>query len=393
MNAKIQTPGKYFGGNRVELIRSGKYYFKKLEGIIDTASHEIYLQCYILKDDETGKGILESLINAAQRGVKVCMLLDAFGSNALNHNTLLKLKKAGIEVLFYGRFYLNGKVHFGRRLHHKIISIDGIRAIVGGINIGNDYNDIRKNPPWLDFAVEVSGPIAGKLHSICRKFQVRTLRQYSIQNFKSKQLHKSPVFENASLVAIVQNDYRRGKNQIAKTYRQAIRQATTTIDIAGAYFLPGRRMRNFLKEAIARGVKIRLIFPGKSDVWLAAHARTYLYDWLLRNKIEIYEYQPANVHAKVLLTDSNFISIGSFDLNNLSTYSNIELNLNIHDFNLGNQIMKEFDAIINNECKRITSAVHQQHENWWGKLISWSSYRLVKSLFYLSWKMARVSEK
>ena len=393
MNANTNTPGKYFGGNQVELIRSGNCFFKKLKGIIDTAAHEIYLQCYILKDDETGKGIIESLIRATQKGVKVWILLDAFGSNDLHHNTLDKLKKAGIEVLFYGRFYLNGKVHFGRRLHHKIISIDGIRAIVGGINISNDYNDIRKNPPWLDFAVEVSGPIAGKLHSICRKFQVRTLRQYSIQNFKSKQLHKSPVFENASLVAIVQNDYRRGKNQIAKTYRQAIRQATTSIDIAGAYFLPGRRMRNFLKEAIAKGVKIRLIFPGKSDVWLAAHARTYLYDWLLRNKIEIYEYQPANVHAKVLLTDSSFISIGSFDLNNLSTYSNIELNLNIHDFNLGNQIMKEFDAIINNECKRITSAVHQQHENWWGKLISWGSYRLVKSLFYLSWKMARVSEK
>ena len=213
------------------------------------------------------------------------------------------------------------------------------------------------------------------------------------QNLNFQKLSQSPVFENTSLVAIVQNDYRRGKNQIAKTYRQAIKQANQSIDIAGAYFLPGRRMRNFLREAASRGVKIRLILPGKSDVWLAAQARAYLYQWLLKNKIEIYEYQPANVHAKLLLTDGNFISLGSFDLNNLSTYSNIELNLNINDSNLGEQIKKVFDDIIKNECRRMTFSDHQHHEKWWGKLTSWISYRLVKSLFYLSWKMTRISEK
>jgi cardiolipin synthase len=379
---------RYSSGHRLELLKSGRFYFDTLIDFLNAARQEIHFQSYIFKPDETGQRIIASLREAAGRGVKVCLLLDAFGSSSMKGAPTRALEKAGVEVRFFGNLFSNGRIHFGRRLHHKVITVDGIKAIVGGINISNDYNDSTNQPPWLDFAVFMSGRAARKLHLICRQIWNRVRLPAIVKSSRKIILSAVPVTTDESLTAVAQNDYLRGKKEIATTYRQSIRSSETSIDLIGAYFLPGRLMRKSIRSARERGVKVRLILAGKSDVKLAALAREYLYSWLLRQGVEIYEFQPGNVHGKVLLIDNQFTSLGSFDLNNLSTYSNIELNINITSKAFCHLIKSEFNQIIEKQCKLIGSDGHHRRFSPWRKLACWTAYRITKSLFVLSWIVA-----
>lgn len=375
-------------GNRLEVVKSGAPYFDALLALLASARHEIQFQCYIFKGDITGKSVKIELIKAAQRGVKVCLLLDAFGSAGMPTEMLVDFEKAGVEVRFFGRFFSKGRFHLGRRLHHKIVAVDGIRALVGGINVSDDYNAVGQNGPWLDYAIKIAGRSARKLQLVCRHYWLRTQYRHTRRRLRMPGLKAVPVVDDTAQVAIAQNDYLRGKNEIAKSYRQAIRSASHSVDLIGAYFLPGRTVRQLIRSARERGVRVRLVMAGKSDVKLAAYAREYLYAWLLRHGVEIHEYLPGNVHGKLLLADGELTSIGSFDLNNLSTYSNIELNLNILDKDFGQKIKDEFERVISTDCRRITQKEHVQRFSWWKKLLCWCSYRITKSFFVLSWIVA-----
>src|SRR5262249_23074109 len=145
-----------------------------------------------------------------------------------------------------------------------------------------------------------------------------------------KKFHQIPPL-GGGRVYLRQNDWIRGLNEAFASYRREIKHAQTSLFIVGGYFLPGGKVRRMLRHAIERGVDVRIIIAAESDVKLQRLAIQYLYQWMIRNKIKIYEYLPSNVHGKVLIADKHYVSIGSYDLNNLSTFSNVELNLDIRD--------------------------------------------------------------
>ena len=375
---------KYSLRNRVALLRSGERYFEVLLRMIADARQEFHLQTYILEPDTTGRLVLEALIAAAARGVAVYIQLDAYGSGKLDDTLLSDLRRKGIRVRKYGRLISRGKLHLGRRMHHKITVMDNHTALVGGINISDNYSGWNGKPPWLDYAVVVQGETARQLNRICRKRWKDPDPQHELPSRESARVPFEGLSANDRVpVRITQTDFLRRKQETAASYRQAIRQARNSLVFVGGYFLPGGLARRLLKKAARRGVAISLIVSAESDVGVVRNSRRYLYGWLLRNGIRIFEYHPSNVHGKLLLKDNSFVSIGSYDLNNLSTYSNIELNLDIRDLEFSEIVRSELEAVVAGSCHEVTRTQHGQ-EGIFRKFVDWASYQLVKTLFILS---------
>lgn len=384
---------KYSLRNRVALLRSGERYFEVLLRMIADARQEFHLQTYILEPDTTGRLVLEALIAAAARGVAVYIQLDAYGSGKLDETMLSDLRSKGIRIRKYGRLISRGKLHLGRRMHHKITVMDNHTALVGGINISDNYSGWNGKPPWLDYAVVVQGETARQLNRICRKRWKDPDPQHELPSRESDRLPFEGLSANDRVpVRITQNDFLRRKQETAASYRQAIRQARNSLVFVGGYFLPGGLARRLLKKAARRGVAISLIVSAESDVGVVRNSRRYLYGWLLRNGIRIFEYHPSNVHGKLLLKDNSFVSIGSYDLNNLSTYSNIELNLDIRDLEFSEIVRSELEAVVAGSCHEVTRTQHGQ-EGIFRKFVDWASYQLVKTLFILSVWLANRNDR
>jgi cardiolipin synthase A/B len=369
--------------NHVELIISGKEYFKKLEELIDKADYYIHFQTYVFQDDITGTHIQKALIRAAKRGVKIYLLLDAFGSSALPKKFIHEMTSAGIEFRFYGQLFSRWAVHVSRRMHHKIFVVDGVYSVVGGINISDNYNDTPGSPAWLDFAVLSKGPISLELLLIClRKWKRRRLRKIPPEYLNKKNEHENHT--QGCFVYARENDPLLNKNQVSSTYRKAFKSAEKEIIIAGGYFIPGFVFRQLMKRAVRRGVEIKIITGSKSDVGVAKNAKQFLYNWMLKNNIEVYEYQVSNVHAKVATVDKEWATVGSYDLNNLSAYSNIELNVDIMNEAFAAHLHNVLEKIIKEDCIQITSDSLMEGYNWEKQFRAWLSYRIVRGLFWVS---------
>jgi cardiolipin synthase len=382
-----KDPGKkekFFQHNHVRLIYSGPPFFTAVIRLLEEAKEEIHFQTYIFEEDETGQRMANELIRAAQRGVKVYLLADAYGSKNFSDETRQRLQAGGVTVRLFRPLLSRGKIHFGRRLHQKIIVCDQRKAIVAGVNISNNYSGVKDRHPWLDFAVLVEGDVIPSILHVCE----RTWRGFSMKNLRrrfEKSLQKLAANPSYQVpVKTLENDGLRGRYQCATSYLRLIHSAKDSIVIVGGYFLPGGRARRALKKAIIRGVRIRVILAAKSDVGLMHRGMQYLYAWLLRNRIEIYEYKPANVHGKVIVSDKKFISIGSYDLNNLSTYSNIEFNLEIMSEPFAVELQTGLEKIIDNQCHPVTMTELENRFSLLQRLRLWYSYRMVKIMFVLA---------
>ena len=186
-----------------------------------------------------------------------------------------------------------------------------------------------------------------------------------------------------SKVRMRRNDWVRRKNEITATYVAMLRHANTSVTILCSYFLPGKVIRKQMEFAIKRGVSIRVIAAGRSDVMLAKYAERWLYDWLLRTGIKLYEYQKNILHGKIAVCDDQWMTIGSYNINNIDTYASVELNLDVLDASFAKAVRMKLDEIIATDCVAITPLDHIQPKNIFRQIIHWFSYQFIRTLFYL----------
>lgn len=344
--------GCYGKCNRVKLVHGGREYFALLEEIIDGAQHSVHLQTYIFNDDETGRTIGNALIRAAKRGLQVYFLADGYASQDMSEDFIEQLQEAGVHFRFFEPLLKSQYFYFGRRLHHKVTVIDARFALVGGVNIANRYNDFNGIPAWMDMAVLVEGEAAAELYQYCYHLWSKDKTPQELPSCHQKLLESIPDKEKCS-VRIRRNDWVKAKREIWKTYFHLFNNATESITVMCSYFLPSLVLRRGLSRATKRGVKVKVILAGPSDVMVAKHAERYLYNWMLRHKIEIYEYQPAILHAKMAVVDNHWVTIGSYNINDISAYASIELNVDIRNKPWARTVQKELDAIIARDCIRI----------------------------------------
>ena len=334
---------------KVKLLNGGKPYFDLLLKLIKEARVSIYIQTYIFDEDETGTKIANALIEASHvRKVKVFLLVDGYASGKLSKEFIASLTNSGIHFQLFEPLFKSSYFYLGRRLHHKIVTVDNVYSLVGGMNISNRYNDMPNQPAWLDWAIFAEGNVSIWLTFICQSRTNKLLLD------KSEVLNKQSFRTKGETVLVKINDWVRGKNQITASYLKMISNSKQHIIIMSAYFLPSNIFRKKLRLAVQRGVKVQLILAGKSDIWIAKYAERYMYNWLVKNGMEIYEYQKSILHGKIATCDTTISTVGSYNINGLSAYASVELNLEIWNLNFANQVQNALSSIIEHDCISIT---------------------------------------
>ncbi len=368
--------------NSVKLVRAGNAYFNLLLQMIACAKDSIHLQTYIFEDDETGRMVAAALLEAVKRKVLVYVIADAYASGRLPKQFVTLLEQGGVNFRFFEPIFKSKHFYIGRRLHHKLVVADAKYCMVGGINIGDRYNDTMAGNAWLDFALYAEGDIAWQVYLLARKtwqgFSLQKKLPPVIQNY-SPAIHPT---EN-SLVRLRQNDWVNRKNQISRTYREMLNTASSHIVFVCSYFMPGNKIKRYIANAIKRGVKISVIMAGQSDVWVAKNAERFMYDWLLRNNIQIFEYKGNMLHAKLAVADGKWLTVGSYNVNNISAYASVELNLDVRSDVFAKQVENELSAIVSNDCIPVTQDVLFKTRNIFSRFIRWLSYEFIRLMIFV----------
>lgn len=373
------APG-YTTRNRVRLVHGGRDYFDEMCRIIRSAKEHIYLQTYIYDEDETGNHIANELVEASRRGVMVYMLVDGYASRHLSEAFIRQLTEAGIRFRFFEPILRSRHYYFGRRLHHKILVADATASLVGGINISNRYNDLPGEPAWLDWAVKAEGDVSHELFRVCAEFWYRNAKRARVA-VSAVPPREFPA-EWDCAVKVRRNDWVRRQNQISRSYIGMFNLAEDHIIIMSSYFLPGRVIRRNLARAARRGVKISLILAGTSDVRIAKYAERFIYRWLLRLGVHIHEYPKCVLHAKLSTYDRKWVTVGSYNVNDISAYASVELNLDVLDDGFAAEADDWLNRLITRDCIRITDD-YLKHYSLLDRFLQWLSYEVYRLVLFL----------
>lgn len=381
--AKQHLSNEYAPQREALLVQGGRDYFDLLLRLIHNAQHTIHLQTYIFQNDQTGQMVATALKEAAQRQVAVYILVDGYASQSLPNSFVQSLRAAGVQFRFFEPLFKSNRFYVGRRMHHKLFVADSTFALVGGINIANHYNDLEGKPAWFDFALYIAGPLAVGLCELCSKtWHGFTTPQKTLPCGMPEE-SSYRFIEKGITVRMRRNDWVRRKNEISATFIEMFRHAQSHIIIVCSYFLPGRTIRYLLRKAASRGVSIQIVTTGQSDVWVAKWAERWLYDWLLRNKIELYEYQPKVLHAKIAVCDGTWFTIGSYNINNISTYASVELNLDVKDSDLAMATEHQLKEMMANNCVQINPEAFRKSTNPLTRFLRWTAYQFIRAVFYI----------
>jgi cardiolipin synthase len=376
---------EYRNGHYLELLQSGEPFFSAVEKIIDEARSFIHFQTYIIDEDETGTRIVNALIRAAKRGVKTYLLLDAFGTKYLSDSFVDSIENAGILFRFFSPTFITKGFHLSLRLHSKVVLVDGKVAIIGGMNFADRYHGTSEKKEWLDFAVLIKGPECAHILSILKKLWNKTF--ISKTERSHEMVHDPGIFKEDIKLKILQNNWYRNRIEILRSYRSAFKYSQKRMIIFNSYFLPGRNERKLLRNAGMRGVDIKIVLSAESDAPMFKRATRFLYDFILRNNIRIYEYLPSNLHAKVATVDGKWCTIGSYNLNHISDYASIEINVDILDEGFARKFENILLDIIEKDCRQVTIEEYNRRRTWLSNFSGWLSYQMIRLMMRIMFQL------
>jgi cardiolipin synthase len=361
---------------RLRLIKGGKEYFTLLKELIAGAKNTIHLQTYIFEEDETGTEVADELKAAARRNVAVFLLVDGYASRDLSKTFITSLRESGIHFRMFDPILKSKYFYVGRRLHQKVLTVDDRFSMVAGVNISNRYNDMPDEPAWLDWAVYAEGDVSQVLSRLCES-RMEPLSFKRLVGKTRRLVHK----KQSGSAKVIVNDWVKGKREITRSYLEMFRKANDQIIILSAYFLPNDLFKKKLRAAVRRGVKVQVILAGTSDIQVAKYAERFMYRWLLKNGIEIYEYQKSVLHGKMAVCDSQWATVGSYNINTISAYASIELNLAITDTAFVRQAELQLNEVMQENCINITSQSVESY-SWTTRVAQQAAYYLYRALFF-----------
>jgi cardiolipin synthase len=370
---------EFLPGNRITLLETGNAYFPALREAIDAATHEIHLETYIFENDDTGRLIAAALSRAANRGVKVRVLVDGFGAREFPAKLMPTLEAAGVQVLVYRKKIspLTLRRHRLRRLHRKLVVVDARLAFVGGINIIDDAH-APGQPPRYDYAVRVEGPLIAPIHASVH--QLWKLVAWANFRHRLRALVHAPVMAEpcgSVRAAFLVRDNFRHRRDIEEAYLDAIEAAKEEIVLANAYFLPGIRFRHALMNAAQRGVRVTILVQGRVEYLLLHYASQALFDVLLGAGIHIFEYHLSFLHAKVAVVDGKWLTVGSSNIDPFSLLLAREANIVVSDEEFAKELRASLETAIGGGAKELKRA-DWQRKPWPHRLASWMAYGLVR---------------
>ena len=341
-------------GNRARLLENGEQFFPAVFEAIRAARFEVILETFILLDDNVGRELRAALLHAAQRGVRIDVMVDGFGSADLSPDFIAPLTEAGVRLRSFdpsSRLF-GMRVNLLRRMHRKIVVIDGERAFVGGINYSADHLMDFGPLAKQDYAVDLEGPIVDEIHRFVRS----VVREEAAHEGRPQRLDiAAPPRRHAgdAQALLVTRDNHEHTNDIERPYRAAIRTARSRVLIANAYFFPGYRLLREMRRAARRGVDVRLILQGTPDMPIAKVAATLLYEHLQRDGVRIYEYLARPLHCKLAVVDDDWSTVGSSNLDPLSLALNLEANVVLRSAAFAAQMSSTLERLMTTQSAEV----------------------------------------
>lgn len=360
---------KWIAGNTFALLENGEEFFPRVFDCIRSAQREVVLETFIWFDDEVGRQLQAALVDAGTRGVQVDVTIDDFGSPDLSEQFLSALTAAGVRVHVFdpGARLWRWRTNMFRRMHRKIVVVDGERAFVGGINYSADHLDDFGPEAKQDYAVEVIGPVVKDIEAFVRHAMGKpgTERRW-FRRRRPLDTESGATQPGPAQALFVVRDNGEHRTDIERHYRAAIRSARREVIIANAYFFPGYRLLRELRRAARRGVRVRLILQGEPDMAIVKTAAEMLYEHLLRADVKVYEYCKRPLHGKVALVDDEWCTVGSSNLDPLSLALNLEANLMVRDRDFNTQLRGRLEWLIDNGCTEVLAEPDAGSRAWRG---------------------------
>jgi cardiolipin synthase len=364
-------------GHQLRLLQGAQAFFAAMVQAMDASQHEIRLETYIFDFSGSAESVAAALERAAGRGVSVYLVADGVGTPDIPHPWHERLTLAGVQWRIFaplGRFGLLVPSQW-RRLHRKLCVVDGQVAFCGGINVLDDWHDLNHGAltaPRFDFALQVSGPLVQQAQAVMTQFWWRlqaTERMQQADLAGASQALQRSVLDRTrrdsgasdsggALAELVLRDNLRNRTNIERAYRLGLSSAREDIVLANAYFLPGRKIRRTLIYAARRGVRVRLLLQGRYEYFMQYHAAHAMYRSLMAAGIEIYEYAPSFLHAKVAVVDGRWATVGSSNMDPLSLLLAREANVVVQDEVFAQELRLALEHAIAHDASRVDAAHH-----------------------------------
>ncbi len=359
------------GSSGFRILKTGAEGFVAMLAAISSARESVRLETYIFSDSDVGRRMLASLVAARRRGVDVRVLVDAFGSIELPDRFWSPLREAGGHVRWFNPLSLR---RWAYRDHRKLLVCDGRVAIVGGFNIAPEYDGDGVTAGWRDLGLELSGPPAQELaRSFDRMVGLADSRHKRLQRLRRA---RDRLASGGSWRVLSSGPGCR-HGEIKRVLAQDLARASR-VRIMSGYFLPTWRLRRELRRVARRGGRVQLILAGRTDVLLSQMASRRLYRSLLRSGVEIYEYQPQVLHAKLVVID-DAVYAGSANLDTRSLSINYEVVARVRDAGLAAEAAAAFDADLHH-CRRIERAGWRRSRTWWTRIRERVAYLILAKL-------------
>ena len=337
-------------GNAFDVLTNGDQIFPAMLGAIDGARRRISFETYIFDTGEVATRFTEALERAARRGVTVNLVVDAVGAGSMEKEHLERLRQAGCRVAQFNvpAWYSLEEINY--RTHRKILVVDGETGFTGGVGVADHWlGNADSKEHWRDTQVRVRGPV------------VRMMEAAFYENFLEVDGTTPPVLDPAPPPAgaegealVVRSSPSGGSNDLKRLYLLALAAAKRSVDITTPYFVTDESTLWSLEDAVRRGVKIRVVMEGDlTDAMPVKYASRHMYDRLLQQGIELYEYQPTMMHTKTLMVDGIWSIFGSANFDNRSLELNDEMNLAVNSHSLARRFQDDFEADLK-ASRRIT---------------------------------------
>ncbi|OOG80551.1 cardiolipin synthase B [Hydrogenophaga sp. A37] len=413
-------------GHQLLLLEGGAALFPALVEAMDAARRVVHLETYIFEFAGSALSVAEALERAARRGVLVRLVVDGVGTPRVPLEWQQRFAQAGVRWRVYaplGRLGLLFPSRW-RRLHRKLCVVDGTVGFCGGINLIDDQDDGalgRLNVPRLDFSLRVAGPLVDDMVETMEQlwWRLQAVRRARQREFKaawdalretlpmgdfSRQLKKiedfsagatdvspdaesdgaaGPLGVNDARAALLLRDNVSHRHDIERAYLKALGLARQDIVIANAYFVPGRRLRRALTMASSRGVRVRLLLQGRYENFFQYRAARPVYQELLNAGIDIREYAPSALHAKVAVVDRAWATVGSTNLDPLSMLLAREANVMTTDRRFAELLHQRLDALVEQAGQKLDAASLGRRP-WYQRALDRFAFGVMRMLLFVT---------
>jgi cardiolipin synthase len=329
-------------GNRVEIFTNGAQFYPAMRDAILAAESSIDLEAYIFQPGKVADMLIDAMVERAAAGVEVRIVMDAIGSMGMGGRSATRLREAGCQLNFYQpiRWY---RLHrLNNRTHRELLVIDGRIAFTGGAGIADWWlmADGRK-PAWRDTTARIEGPIVAALQGVFAENWLECCGE-----ILTSPRHWPPLDARGPAEAMLVKSSPSDRATVSRVvFQMLIEGAVEQIDISTPYFLPDRALRRALVRAAHRGVRVRVVVPGRhTDQRLVRLASRRMFRELLAGGVKIYEYRPSMTHVKALVVDSRWAVIGTTNVDNRSFEHNDEINVALREPELTARLRRDFEA-------------------------------------------------